>query len=172
MIEFDGVLAVIGSPSADGRVITSLDPELTRPLPLPLVPGAVTGSPCGKITQVWVEGDQLKYTVEVPEDHPLLGKIRSGELVGMLDAEISGAVDTGSDGQSLEMTGVRVVGATLLPSHLKVWPEVELSERRIMSTFPEDPSGAHEVAPPPEADETNTVEQAASHDEPHPSTDE
>lgn len=29
-----------------------------------------------------------------------------------------------------------------------------------MSTFPQDPSGAHEVAPPPEADETNQVEHA------------
>lgn len=39
-----------------------------------------------------------------------------------------------------------------------------------MSTFPYDHSGAHEVAPPPEADETNIVEPAAGHDEPHPST--
>jgi hypothetical protein len=37
-----------------------------------------------------------------------------------------------------------------------------------MSTFPHDPSGAHEVAPPPEADETNEVEAPAGHDEPHP----
>lgn len=39
-----------------------------------------------------------------------------------------------------------------------------------MSNFPQDPTGAHEVAPPPEADETNVVEPAAGHDEPHPNT--
>jgi hypothetical protein len=39
-----------------------------------------------------------------------------------------------------------------------------------MSTFPQDPSGAREVAPPPEADETNIVEPSAGHDEPHPAT--
>lgn len=39
-----------------------------------------------------------------------------------------------------------------------------------MSTFPQDPSGAHEVAPPEEADETNEVEPAAGHDEPHPAS--
>lgn len=32
-----------------------------------------------------------------------------------------------------------------------------------MSDFPNDPSGAHEVAPPPEADETNRVEPARQH---------
>lgn len=39
-----------------------------------------------------------------------------------------------------------------------------------MSTFPRDPSGAHEVAPPEEADETNDVPEAAHHNEPHPSS--
>lgn len=39
-----------------------------------------------------------------------------------------------------------------------------------MSSFPQDPDGAREVAPPPEADETNVIEPAAGHDEPHPST--
>lgn len=32
-----------------------------------------------------------------------------------------------------------------------------------MSTFPHDPSGAHEVAPPDGADETNHVEHAREH---------
>ena len=39
-----------------------------------------------------------------------------------------------------------------------------------MSTFPHDHTGAHEVAPPEEADETNDVVEAAHHDEPHPSS--
>lgn len=40
----------------------------------------------------------------------------------------------------------------------------------MVSSFPRDPSGAHEVAPPPEADETNEVEPASGHDEPHPAS--
>lgn len=32
-----------------------------------------------------------------------------------------------------------------------------------MSDFPSDPTGAHEVAPPPEADETNEPEAAREH---------
>lgn len=35
-----------------------------------------------------------------------------------------------------------------------------------MSDFPHDPSGAHEVAPPAEADETNSPEQARQHPDP------
>lgn len=35
-----------------------------------------------------------------------------------------------------------------------------------MSTFPHDHSGAHEVAPPEEADETNEPHPSSGHDEP------
>lgn len=35
-----------------------------------------------------------------------------------------------------------------------------------VSSFPHDHTGAHEVAPPDEADETNEVQPAAGHDEP------
>lgn len=173
MIEFEGVLAVLNRPTEDGRVLRDPGEQLTRPLPLPLVRG-VTGEEwgvLGPISQVWIEGDLLRYSGQVHEDDPAVPLIRSGELVGMLDAD--NIVDQLFDG-AVEFTGWRVVGATLMPASGKGWREVcmTLKEEHTVSTFPQDPSGAHEVAPPAEADETNEVEPAAGHDEPHPSSDE
>lgn len=42
----------------------------------------------------------------------------------------------------------------------------------VVSTFPRDPSGAREVAPPEESDETNEMAPGAGHDDPHPATEE
>lgn len=117
MTNFTGVLAVLHAPTTDGRRLDKPAPDLTRPLPLPLVrPGGPTA---GSITRVWLDGDLVRYEGELDDEQPDVAQtrddIRAGRLVGMLD--ISGAA----------VGGWRVVGATLLSSELRAWSAVSLT---------------------------------------------
>lgn len=54
---FTGVLAVLHTPTADGRQLDQPHPDLTRPLPLPLVRPGEPG--IGRIDKVWRDGDKI-----------------------------------------------------------------------------------------------------------------
>lgn len=123
---FTGVLAVLHAPTADGRQLTNPHPDLTRPLPLPLVRPGEPG--IGRIDRVWRDGNLIRYTGTLDSGHPdaenIAAEIRDGRLVGMLDAHGGNHVTAGSE---LLLRQWRVAAATLLPAEGKAWPEVSLT---------------------------------------------
>jgi hypothetical protein len=141
---FTGVLAVLHTTTADGRRLDDPAPELTRPLPLPLVRPGEPG--IGRIERVWRDGDLIRYSGQLDDAHPDAAEIRSeitaGRLVGMLDAdsaepeyrqpssdmmqEAERPPDADPD-VLLVFHGWRVRAATLMPSEGRVWPEVSLT---------------------------------------------
>jgi len=146
MTTFTGVLAVLHTPTPDGRQLDEPHPDLTRLLPLPLVRPGEHG--IGRIDRVWRDGDLLRYSGELDDKHPdaekTLAEIRDGRLVGMLDADGVGnteylyqgrqvsdseeiPLDAGSGDVTVIMRGWRVTAATLMPSAGKAWPEVSLT---------------------------------------------
>lgn len=145
MTTFTGVLAVLHTTTADRHRLDEPDPELTRPLPLPLVrpgePGIV-----GRIDRVWRDGDLIRYSGQLDDDHPdaadIRAEIQAGRLVGMLDADSAEpeyrqpSSDMMQEAERLPDTepdvlavlhGWRVTAATLMPSEGKAWPEVSLA---------------------------------------------
>lgn len=143
MATFTGVLAVLHRTTADGRRLDDPDPELTSPLPLPLVrPGEPV---TGRIDRVWRDGDLIRYSGQLDDDHPdaadIRAEIQAGHLVGMLDADsaepeyrqlssdMMQEAERLPDGEPdvLVLHGWRVTAATLMPSEGKAWPEVSLT---------------------------------------------
>jgi hypothetical protein len=146
MTAFTGVLAVLHTVTADGRRLDDPRPELTRPMPLPLVRPGEPG--IGRIDRVWLDGDLLRYAGILDEEHPdaeeIAAEIRAGRLVGMLDADGIGnteyryqgrpvsdgeeiPLDAGPGDVTVIMRGWRVKAATLMPSDGKAWPEVSIT---------------------------------------------
>ncbi|MFC8423959.1 hypothetical protein ACFUN7_24290 [Streptomyces sp. NPDC057236] len=154
MTHFTGVLAVLHTPTPDGRRLDEPAAELTRPMPLPL---ACPGEPnIGRIDRVWRDGDLLRYAGSLDGEHPEAGEIaaeiRAGRLVGNLDAaytlpsgRLVGEVKHRYQGREMTeqemadlpldadpsdvemvMCGWLVGRATLMPSEVKSWPEVSL----------------------------------------------
>lgn len=146
---FTGVLAVLHAPTVDGRQLDEPAPELTRPLPLPLVRPGEPG--IGRIEHVWRDGNLIRYSGQLDDDHPDADEIRTGieagRLVGNLDADSIPAdgmrlvrqgralsqeevdalpLDADLSEFQTVMSGWRVVAATLMPSDGKAWPEVSL----------------------------------------------
>jgi hypothetical protein len=145
MTTFTGVLAVLHTRTADGRRLDDPHPALHRPLPLPLIRPGEPG--IGRIDRVWLDGDLIRYAGIMDDDHPdaesIAAEIRTGRLVGMLDAdvadmdyqhrgraafepELAALADDPSD-MTVVMRGWRVAAATLMPSGGKAWPEVSLN---------------------------------------------
>lgn len=148
---FTGVLAVLHATTADRRRLDEPAPELTRPLPLPLVRPGEPG--IGRIDRVWRDGNLIRYSGHLDDAHPNAEKIRAdikaGRLVGNLDADgitadgmkliYQGRVLSESDDEDelppdvdvhdieTVMSGWRVRAATLMPSEGKAWPEVSLT---------------------------------------------
>lgn len=129
MTRFTGVLAVLHATTPDGRRLDEPGSELTRPLPLPLVRPGEPG--IGHIDRVWRDGDLIRYSGQLDDNHPDAAEIRAeieaGHLIGNLDAD--GVSDAEIEVTSTLMTvrGWRVMAATLMPSEGKAWPEVSLT---------------------------------------------
>lgn len=126
---FTGVLAVLHAPTLDGRTLDEPGPDLTRPLPLPLVQpgeGAV-----GRIDRVWRDGNLLRYSGHLNDTHPnaadTRAEIEAGGLVGNLDADGIPSDGIEETATGMMMSGWRVMAATLMPSDGKAWPEVALA---------------------------------------------
>ncbi|MFJ8538155.1 hypothetical protein [Streptomyces sp. NPDC093591] len=136
MTTFTGVLAVLHTPTTDGRQLDEPGPDLTRPLPLPLVRPGEPG--IGRINRVWQDGNLLRYAGTLDDEHPdadaIATGIRAGRLVGMLDADDAKIrhqngnlfSDRAADTLTV-MSGWRVMAVTLMPSEGKAWPEVSLT---------------------------------------------
>jgi hypothetical protein len=145
---FTGILAVLHHTTTDGRQLDEPHPELTRPAPLPLLrPGDYTTA--GTITRVWRDGDLIRYSGLLRDDHPeaekITADIAAGRLVGMLDADgaqmefwrqgrlvpeaelDSMPLDADLADMVTVVRGWRVAAASLLPSDGKAWPEVSLT---------------------------------------------
>lgn len=127
---FCGVLGVLHKATVDGRMLSDPDPAISRPLPLPLLFPAdgMTGlfSGVGVITDVRIEGDLIRYSGGLnPGCSQFVERIESGQLVSVLDADSCGSWEDSSG--VLVMRGWRVMGATLMPSERKAWPEVTMS---------------------------------------------
>lgn len=145
MATFTGVLAVLHTTTADRRRLDEPDPELTRPLPLPLVRPGEPG--IGRIDRVWRDGDLIRYSGQLDDDHPdteeIAAEIRDGRLVGALDADLDemeyrhrgravfepemAALDDDPHNIEVIMKNWSVAAATLMPSEGKAWPEVALT---------------------------------------------
>jgi hypothetical protein len=155
MTTFTGVLAVLHTVTADGRRLDDPHPELTRPMPLPLDRPGKPG--IGRIDRVWLDSDLLRYAGTLDEEHPdakeIAAEIRTGRLVGMLDAaytlpfgrlvgeakhryrgrevteqEMANLpLDTDPSDVEIVMCGWLVGRATLMPSDGKAWPEVSIT---------------------------------------------
>lgn len=147
---FTGVLAVLHATTIDGRRLDEPSPELTRPLPLPLVRPGEPG--IGRIDRVWRDGNLIHYSGSLNDTHPDAAEIRTeieaGRLVGNLDAESipTDGMRLAREGRALPreevdalpldadlsefemvMSDWRVAAATLMPSEGKAWPEVSLT---------------------------------------------
>lgn len=127
MTHFTGVLAVLHANTIDGRRLDEPGPELTRPLPLAFVRPGEPG--IGRIDRVWLDGELLRYQGELDDERPdaaqLCDDIRAGRLVGMLDTDDMRSELSHDD--VVVISGWRAIGATLLPSEGKAWPEVSLT---------------------------------------------
>lgn len=147
---FTGVLAVLHATTPDGRRLDEPHPDLTRPLPIPLVRPGKPG--IGRIERVWRDGNLIRYCGHLNDSHPDAEEIRAGieagRLVGNLDADSIPAdgMQLVHEGRALSqeevealpldydprefetvMKGWRVMAATLMPSEGKAWPEVSLA---------------------------------------------
>lgn len=147
---FTGVLAVLHAPTPDGRQLDEPAPDLTRPLPIPLVRPGEPG--IGRIERVWRDGNLIRYSGHLNDTHQDAAEIRTGieagRLVGNLDADSipadgmrlvrQGRVLSQEEVDALPldadlsefqtvMSGWRVAAATLMPSDGKAWPEVSLT---------------------------------------------
>jgi len=148
---FTGILAVLHTTSSDRRRLGEPGPELTRPLPLPLVRPGESG--IGHIDRMWRDGDLIRYSGRLNDSHPDAEKtrsdIRAGRIVGALDAdniaedgmkllhqgrvlskEEVAALPIDASGLDLfetELSGWRVTAVTLMPAEGKAWPEVSLT---------------------------------------------
>lgn len=136
---FTGVLAVLHATTRDRRRLDEPHPDLTRPMPLPLV---LPGEPdVGRIERVWRDGNLIRYSGQLDDNHPgakaIRAEIEAGRLVGMLDLHVPLESATPvpladlipDDPRVLETTvqDWRVAAATLLPPDGKPWPEVTLA---------------------------------------------
>jgi hypothetical protein len=147
---FTGVLAVLHTTTRDGRQLDEPAPELTRPLPIPLVRPGESG--IGRIERVWRDGNLIRYSGHLDGTHPDAVEIRAGieagRLVGNLDADSIPAdgmrlvrqgrtlpqeevdalpLDADLSEFQTVMSGWRVMAATLMPPDGKAWPEVTLT---------------------------------------------
>jgi hypothetical protein len=147
---FTGVLAVLHATTADRRRLDEPAPELTRPLPLPLVRPGEPG--IGRIDRVWRDGNLIRYSGHLNDTRQDAAEIRTeieaGRLVGNLDVdgipadgmrlvhqgrvlsqEEVDALPLDADVSEFEtvMSGWRVRAATLMPSDGRAWPEVSLT---------------------------------------------
>lgn len=122
MTTFTGILAVLHTPTPDGRRLGEPHPELARTTPLPLVrPGTPQA---GQINRVWRDGKLIRYSGALNNEHPdaeqIAAQIRAGRLAGILD--LDGGMTSG-----VAVRGWRVRGVTLMPPEGRVWPEVTLT---------------------------------------------
>lgn len=122
MATFTGVLAVLHTPTPDGRRLGEPNPALARTTPLPLVRPGEPG--IGRIDRVWRDGKLIRYSGQLDDSHPgaqeIRAEIKAGRLVGMLDLD-------GGMASGVAVRGWRVTAATLMQSEGKVWPEVSLT---------------------------------------------
>lgn len=144
MTHFTGVLAVLHTTTADRRRLDEPHPELTRPMPLPLVQPGEPG--IGHIDKVWRDGNLIRYSGQLDDAHPdateIRAEIQAGRLVGMLDvdsvepeyrqpsSDMMQEVERLPDAEPdvlVVLHGWRVMAATLMPSEGKAWPEVSLA---------------------------------------------
>jgi hypothetical protein len=86
MIEWTGVLAVLGQPSTGGLTLAVPERLLSRPLPLPLFDPA--GHPVGAITHLSIHADQLRAE----------GAVRNGLLTPGRPMPVTIGVHTGDHG--------------------------------------------------------------------------
>lgn len=133
---FRGVLGVLHKATADGRMLSDPGSAISRPLPLSLrffPAGGMTGLffDVGVITDVRIDGGLIRYSGRLNAGgSQFVEGIESGQLVSVLDAESCGSHDWWDweeDSEVLVMRGWRVMGATLMPSEKKAWPEVTMS---------------------------------------------
>ena len=122
---FEGVLAVIGKSTQDGRCLAPHDPlagNLTRDLPLCIVDAA--GIPVGRIERVWIAGDRVLYTGHVDDVTAELVRqkvVVAGMDVDRVEFEVRG------DDIGVALVGWRVVGATIDPYDGRAWEEVSMT---------------------------------------------
>lgn len=138
MTGFNGVLAVLHTPTSDRRRLGDPSPELTRPLPIPLVCPGAPGF--GRIDRVWRDGDLVRYSGELDDAHlyaaGICAGIEAGLVVGNLDLDGISADGIEATSTVLTVRGWCVKAATLMPSDLKLWSEVSLT----LDNAPEQPS--------------------------------
>lgn len=134
---FTGVLAVLHATSQDGRRLDEPDPEVSRPLPIPLM--GADGNVAGRIDRVWRDGDLIRYSGALLSEtaHAL---VQEKLVVGNLDAyavqwetRYKGVVVDGDPPLDADLSDYELVardwliaGATLGGPEQRAWPEVEL----------------------------------------------
>ena len=120
MIEWTGVLALLDAPTADGKVLTTPERLLSRPLPLPIL--TLDGKPAAAITHLSIHGNQVR--VEGTAREGLLTEERPAVPIA-LDAD---QTLWHQDGDHVIFTTWRIAGATLLlgADDRAPWPEAEI----------------------------------------------
>lgn len=128
MRAFTGVLAVLHQPTADGRTLAEPAPELSRPLPLPLL--GIESHVVGRIDRVWLDGFLLRYSGFVVSESAVRA-IADKVMVGELDLDHMNPdqehllVDLGDPVHTF--MGWRVAAATLGRYDARVWPEMSMT---------------------------------------------
>jgi hypothetical protein len=122
---FEGVLAVIGKSTRDGRVLAPHDPlagNLTRDLPL--VIQTHEGVPDGRIDRVWIDGNLIRYEGRISDVTAKM--IRTKLVVAGMDVDRA-EFEVRDDDLGVTLIGWRVVGATIDPYDQRAWDEVSMT---------------------------------------------
>lgn len=119
---FEGVLAVVGKTTRDGRRLAprTAGGVLTRDLPLVIV--SHEGVPDGRIDRVWLDGDLVRYAGRVGDATAEMVRLKLA--VGNLDVDRAEMVPVPDD--DLVLVGWRVVAATMGPHKDRAWEEVSM----------------------------------------------
>jgi hypothetical protein len=124
---FEGVAAVLGEPTTDGRLLAAdMDLQIDFEWPLPLTGSAVYGDfplPVGIIRKAWVDDLHLHFEGEILENVAVVeGLFDISKPAITLDAVEFDIVETEGEPDLMVTKKGRLISIYLVESEKEVWP--------------------------------------------------